>query len=37
MDEIDAGLRTHIENGEEYIARYNRVLSHCWEQEHESY
>ena len=36
MDEIDAGLWTRIENGEDYIAGYNRALSRWWEQEHES-
>lgn len=36
LDELDAVLRSNIENGEDYITDYNRVLSRWWEQEHES-
>lgn len=36
MDDIDAALRSRIENGADYIENFNRVLSRWWEQEHES-
>jgi len=36
LDDLDATMRRRIEDGEDYIADYNRVLSRWWEQEHES-
>jgi hypothetical protein len=36
MDELDASLRSTIEDGEDYITEFNRVLSRWWEQEQES-
>lgn len=36
LDGLDSGLRTQIEDGDDYIEDYNRVLSRWWEQEHES-
>jgi hypothetical protein len=36
MDALSAAQRTAIEDGENYITEYNRVLSRWWEQEHES-
>ncbi|MGI9263085.1 MAG: DUF6152 family protein [Woeseiaceae bacterium] len=36
VDELEPGLRSTIEAGDDYIEDYNRVLSRWWEQEHES-
>ena len=36
LDAIDAGQRTRLDDGSEYISEYNRVLSRWWEQERSS-
>lgn len=36
MDGLDSGTRAALEDGEDYIIDYNRVLARWWEQEHES-
>lgn len=36
LDELDAAERAALDDGSDYIADYNRVLSRWWEQEHQS-
>jgi hypothetical protein len=36
VDELGEAQRAALEDGDDYISEYNRVLSRWWEQEHES-
>jgi len=36
VDQLDANQQTILEDGDEYVSEYNRVLSRWWEQERES-